>query len=262
MELRVDGRCVFAATGGQPFDPDRAPVVLLHGAGMDHTVWQLQTRWLAHHGRAVLAVDLPGHGASEGPPLQTIDDLARWTVALLDAAGAKTAALAGHSMGAMIALATAALAPDRVRALALLGVTPEMPVHPDMLAAARAGESLASELMCAWGFGARAQLGGHRAPGLWMVTGGLRLIGRADPAALAADLAACSAWKGALDAAGAVRAPAMLILGSDDKMTPASRAKPLAAKIAGARVTTIAGAGHMMMIERPDETLTALAQVV
>ncbi|MGE0724781.1 MAG: alpha/beta fold hydrolase [Alphaproteobacteria bacterium] len=262
MDLSVDGRRVFAATGGQPLDPAGEVVVLLHGAGMDHTVWQLQTRWLAHHGRSVLAVDLPGHGASEGPPLGSIEALARWTIALLDAAGVARAALAGHSMGALVALAAAAAAPARVRALALLGVTPEMPVHPDMLAAARAGDPLAADLMCAWGFGARAQLGGHRAPGLWMVAGGRRLIGRADPAALAADLAACDAWKGSDAAAGAVRAPTLLILGADDRMTPASRAKPLAAAIAGARTTVIAGAGHMMMVERPDETLGALQQIV
>ncbi|MCC7272798.1 MAG: alpha/beta hydrolase [Alphaproteobacteria bacterium] len=262
MDLVVDGRPVFAATGGRPFDPDGAAVVLLHGAGMDHTAWGLQTRWLAHHGRRVLAVDLPGHGRSPGPALPTIPDLAHWVVRLIDAAGARQVALAGHSMGALAALAAAAAAPDRVRALALLGVTPEMPVHPELIAAAAAGEPLAAALMCAWGYGARAQLGGHRAPGLWMVGGGLRLIGEADPAALATDLRACAAYDGALAAAAAVRCPTLLLLGADDRMTPAGRAKPLAAAIAGARTTVLPGCGHMMMIERPDETLAALAEIL
>lgn len=262
MDIQVDGRRVFAATGGRPFDPAVAPVVLLHGAGMDHTAWGLQTRWLAHHGRSVLAVDLPGHGRSEGPGLASIADLAGWTVALLDAAGVAVAAVAGHSMGALVALAAVAAAPGRFRSLALLGVTPDMPVHPDLIAAARAGGLLAPELMNAWGFGTRAQLGGHRAPGLWMVGGGIRLVALTEPETLATDLEACAAYGGGLAAAGQVRCPSLLLLGEDDRMTPASRARPLQQAIAGLRVITLPGAGHMMMVERPDETLAALAEIL
>lgn len=258
MDLQVDGHRVFAATGGRPFDPATAPVVLLHGAGMDHTAWTLHTRWLAHHGRSVLAVDLPGHGRSAGPPRTRIEDLADWTLALLDAAGVAVAGIAGHSMGALVALAVAAAAPDRFRALALLGVTPDMPVHPDLIAAARAGGPQAPELMSAWGFGSRAQLGGHRAPGLWMVGGGIRLIGQTDPETLATDLEACAAYGGGLAAAAGVRCPSLLVLGEDDRMTPAARARPLQTAIAGLRVVILPGAGHMMMVERPDETLAAL----
>ena len=108
MELAVDGRRVFAATGGKPFDPARPTVVFVHGAGMDHTVWNLQTRWFAHHGRNALAIDLPGHGRSEGPVLATIEAMADFVPRLLDAAGASQAALVGHSMGALVSLAAAA----------------------------------------------------------------------------------------------------------------------------------------------------------
>ncbi|BBK40105.1 alpha/beta hydrolase [Allostella vacuolata] len=261
MDLLVDGRRVFAATGGKPFDPSLRPVVLLHGAGMDHTAWGLQTRWLAHHGRSVLAVDLPGHGRSEGPGPATIEDLARWTLSLIDAVGAERPAIGGHSMGALAALAAVAAAPERFRALALLGVTPEMPVHPDLVAAARAGGPQASELMSSWGFGTRAQLGGHRAPGLWMVAGGIRLIGMADPETLARDLEACAAYRGAQAAAAAVTCPALLLLGADDRMTPPARARPLAQAIAGVRTVTLPGCGHMMMVERPDEVLAALDSI-
>ena len=261
MDLAIDGRRVFAATGGRPFDPAAAPVVLVHGAGMDHTAWGLQTRWLAHHGRSVLAVDLPGHGRSQGPGPASIPDLAHWLLALLDAAGADRVAIAGHSMGALAALAAVAAAPARFRALALLGVTPQMPVHPDLVAAARAGGPTAPELMSSWGFGTRAQFGGHKAPGLWMVGGGIRLIGEADPATLAGDLEACAAWDGAMDAAAAVACPTLLLLGEEDRMTPAARARPLAAAIAGARTTVLPGCGHMIMVERPDETLAALADI-
>ncbi|HEY7689755.1 MAG TPA: alpha/beta fold hydrolase, partial [Dongiaceae bacterium] len=115
MDLRVDGRPVFAATGGRTFDPKLPVVVFIHGAGMDHTVWALQTRYFAHHGRSVLAVDLPGHGRSGGPPLRSIGALAAWITGALDAAAVAGAALVGHSMGALVALEAAAHVPERIR---------------------------------------------------------------------------------------------------------------------------------------------------
>src|ERR1700686_2656512 len=107
MEIAASGRAVFASTGGQDFDPTQPTIVFLHGAGMDHTVWALQTRWFAHHGRNVLALDLPGHGRSARPELRTIDDMAELVVAVVEAAGAERIALVGHSMGALIALEAA-----------------------------------------------------------------------------------------------------------------------------------------------------------
>jgi pimeloyl-ACP methyl ester carboxylesterase len=99
MEIAVDGKAVFAATGGRSFDPALPSLAFVHGAAMDHTVWALQTRYFAHHGRNVLAVDLPGHGRSDGPALDSIGALADWLARLLDALGVERAALAGHSMG-------------------------------------------------------------------------------------------------------------------------------------------------------------------
>ena len=80
MQLKVNGLDVFAGTGGKPFDPAQPVMVLLHGAGMDHTAWALHDRYFAHHGFSVLAPDLPGHGRSAGSPLKTIADMADWTV--------------------------------------------------------------------------------------------------------------------------------------------------------------------------------------
>ncbi|MGH6945998.1 MAG: alpha/beta fold hydrolase, partial [Kiloniellales bacterium] len=129
MQLTVEGRAVFAGTGGLPFDPARPAIVFVHGAGMDHSVWALLARYFAHRGRAVLAVDLPGHGRSDGAPLESVEALADWLLGLLDAAGLESAALAGHSLGSLVALETAARAPGRVRALALLASAPLMPVN-------------------------------------------------------------------------------------------------------------------------------------
>lgn len=262
MNLTVDGSEVFAATGGRPFDAGLPAVVFLHGAGMDHTVWALQTRYFAHHGRTVLAVDLPGHGRSAGAPLKSIEDMAAWVVRLLDAAGLGATALAGHSMGALIALAVAGKAPGRVRALALLGAAPRMPVHPDLLAAAEANAHLAVDLVTSWGHGQAGHLGGNRAPGLWLMGGAERVLERSAPGVLYNDLAACNAYAGAAEAAAKIACPCRVIAGAGDRMTPAKAGARLAEAIAGADFTLIEGSGHMMMLETPDETLDALRLIL
>ena len=258
MELVVDGRRVFAATGGRPFDASLPAVVFIHGAGMDHTVWQLQARYFAHHGRSVLVLDLPGHGRSEGPALGSVGAAADWLLGVLDGVAVESAALVGHSMGALVVLETAARAPARIERAALLGAAARLAVHPGLLAAARSGERLANELITAWGYGRSAHLGGHRAPGLWMLGGGLALLEGEPAGALAADLAACDAYQGALEAAARVRCPVLLLLGRADRMTPPKAAEPLAAGLRDCRMVVLDHAGHMMMIERPDETLDAL----
>ncbi|HRJ62040.1 MAG TPA: alpha/beta fold hydrolase, partial [Azospirillaceae bacterium] len=120
MFIDVNGAPVFAANGGVAFDPARPTAVFLHGSGMDHSVWALQTRWFAAHGFGVLAVDLPGHGKSGGALLTTIAAMADWVADLLDAAGVAKALAIGHSMGALIALETAARHPARVAGLGLV----------------------------------------------------------------------------------------------------------------------------------------------
>ena len=258
MELKVDGQTVFAATGGRPFDPALPTVVFLHGAGMDRTVWALQTRYFAHHGQSVLALDLPGHGRSEGKPLDSIAAIADWLPAFLDAAGLASAALVGHSMGALVALESAARHPARVRALALLGAAAKMPVHPDLLAAAEANEHLAFDLITSWAHGTTGHRGGVRMPGLWLMGGAEALLERVRPDVLFVDLAACNAYQDGLAAAAEVACPTLVVIGADDKMTPPKAGAKLAAAIPGGAQAVIAGAGHMMMMEKSDETLAAL----
>ena len=258
MELAVDGRRVFAATGGAAFDPNLPVVAFVHGAGMDRTVWALQTRWFAWHGYAVLAVDLPGHGGSEGPALVDIESLGGWILRLLERSGASSATLVGHSMGALACLSAGAEGGDRVAAMALLGVGARMPVHPDLLAAARVDDPVAREMIVDWGFGQPARFGVNRAPGLWMQGGGRSLLFRAPAGALGSDLAACDAYGSAAEAAARLDCPVLFVVVEGDRMTPPSAAAELAAKVAKARTATIRDAGHMMMIEKPDETLDAL----
>jgi pimeloyl-ACP methyl ester carboxylesterase len=262
MERGLDGASVFAGTGGRAFDPALPTVVLLHGAGMDHTAFAQQSRALAHHGRNVLAFDFPGHGASAGPALESIGAMADWVLRAASCCGAEKLRLAGHSMGALVALEAAARGGARVEALALIGVVPEMRVHPDLLAAARAGRHETVELMTSWSFGSEGQRGASPTPGLFLPGAALRLLERAAMPALAVDLAACDAYRGARQSAAMLRCPVLLVLGGEDRMTPAARGRDLAAGIVGARVVVLPKAGHMMTLEEPLAVLQALQTIL
>jgi pimeloyl-ACP methyl ester carboxylesterase len=258
MQLSVNGIETFVATGGREFDSSLPTIVLLHGAGFDHSTWALQSRWFAHHGYSVLAPDLPAHGQSSGAPLPTIADMADWTAALLDAAGAAKARLIGHSMGSLIALETAARHPAKVSGLGLIGTAATMTVGPDLLKAAETNNHDAIDMVSIWGLGFRAELGGSLAPGFWMHGSAQRVLERCRPGVLFNDLSACNAYQNALAAAAQITVPVTLVLGERDMMTPPRAGKALAAAMSNSRVVVLPSAGHTMMAERPDELLAAL----
>ncbi len=258
----VQGGKAFAGTGGVEPDAAKSAVILIHGAGMDRTVWQLQTRRIAHAGFAAYAIDLPGHGRSEGAARESIAGYADWIIAFMDAARLKTAALIGHSMGSLIAMEAAARVPGRIEALALLGAAVSMPVHPGLIAAAERGEALAAELIADWAHGAAMHQGGHPQPGLWVMGAGQRIVERSKPGVLAGDLKACDAYGGAADVAARVTPRTLVLSGAQDKMTPAKAGKALSEAIAGAQFTVMPGVGHMMMTEAPDATFDALKPAI
>jgi pimeloyl-ACP methyl ester carboxylesterase len=258
MRLVVEGKEVFAGTGGRDFNPALPAIIFLHGAGFDHTVWALLARAFAHHGFGALAPDIPGHGCSAGPAFSSIVALADWTAALIDASGVSAARLVGHSMGSLVALETAARHPEKVRALALIATAAPMRVSDDLLKAAKANDHAAIDMIALWGEGYHATLGGSETPGLWMLGGAERQLERARPGVLFADLSACNEYRDALAAAAKVAAPSIVIQGSRDLMTPAKGGKAVAAAISGCRISILEGAGHMLMSERPDEVLAAL----
>jgi pimeloyl-ACP methyl ester carboxylesterase len=258
MQLSVNGLETFVATGGREFDTSQPTIVLLHGAGFDHTTWALHSRWFAHHGYGVLAPDLPGHGRSTGAPIPTIAGMAEWTAALLDAAGAAKARLVGHSMGSLIALETAARHPAKVSRLGLIATAATMTVGPGLLKAAEANDHSAIDMVSIWGLGSKAELGGSLAPGLWMHGGAQRVLEHCRPGVLFNDLTACNAYQNALAAAAQITVPTTIIVGERDMMTPAKAGKALAAALPNSRTVVLRGAGHMMMVEQPDELLAAL----
>ncbi len=267
LELNVDGLAVGFTTGGDvDLDAGNPVALLVHGAGMNRTVWYQQTRYLNHHGVSALAIDLPGHGnsaggastdgaASTGGALKSIGEMADWLVRLIDEVRAQTGVgavgLVGHSMGSIVSLCAAAAAGDKVSHLVLTGMAMAMPVHPDLLAAAQSNNSKAGALMTAWGLGPNAHVSVNPTPGLWMSGGSRALLDVADDDVIFTDLAACNEFDLAdIDLAG-VTCPVSFICGGADKMTPPDAASGLIASFDGASVHFLNGIGHMMMNEDP-----------
>lgn len=260
MLTRVDGETTYAYTGAREFDAALPSMVFVHGGGLDHSVWVLQSRYFAHHGFNALAVDLPGHGRSKGKSCSEISSYADWVARFLDALGLDEAVLCGHSMGSLVALEAAARYPERVSRLGLIGTAVPMPVTDALLSAAEANEHAAFDMVNIWGH-TLGHIGGHRAPGMWMMGGAVRLLERAAPGVLHGDLRACNAYRHGLESGARVQCPTVMILGEFDMMSPLKRALKLAAVIPGARKVVVPGCGHMLMAERPDEVLEALIEL-
>ena len=266
MKLSVQNDKIFAATGGRALAPELPLVIFLHGSGMDHTVWNLQTRYFAYHGYSVLAIDFPGHGRSGGLPMDSIEQMAEWIPELISAAigtscsRQESAFLVGHSMGALVALECAASYPEKVRALCLMGASAKMPVHPDLLEAALKDDPIAYDLVTSWGHGPAGHLGRTSVPGLSLIGGGRALLSSAPKGVLGVGLTACNAYQNGLSAAGKVRCSALCIIGKDDKMTPANKGIELASTITKAKFHLIQDCGHMMMLENSYESLKTLKE--
>lgn len=258
IELTVDRKKVFCATGGKAFDPKKRTVILVHGAGMDHSYWSLQSRWFAWHDWSVLVPDLPGHRGSAGKPLPTIEEMAVWVGRLMDKVGLKKVTLVGHSMGAIIVMQAAADMPKRVERLGLLGVADAIPVHPDLLGAAKKNDPLAYDLVTSWGHGRGAHFGRNQNPGIWMLGGGRQLLARNRPGVLFNDLNACNEWQTGSKVAQKVKCRTLVIIADNDQMTPAKRGKMVADAIQDSHPVFLKDCGHMMMQEQPDQTLNAL----
>jgi pimeloyl-ACP methyl ester carboxylesterase len=263
MKIQLGGRKVFLADYGKAFDAARPTILFVHGAGMDGSVWPLQARHFAYRGWNALAVDLPGHGRSEPPEdsgLASIEAMGSWLSRLIEKLGAQDARLVGHSMGALATLEAAAQVGEKLGGIALLGAAPAMPVHPALLDAAARPGPIAPELICDWGFGPAGHFGGHRSPGSWMQGHALALLGRSAGPLLHADLAACNAYRGGLQAAGKIACPALVVAGELDRMTPARQGARLAEATLGARFVALPACGHMMMVEQPDATLDVVIE--
>jgi pimeloyl-ACP methyl ester carboxylesterase len=257
MDLVVDRKRVFAYTAAHALDPRKATIVFVHGAGLDHSWFGLQSRYFGYHGRNVLALDLPGHGRSEGPPIPTIGGMADWIVKVLESLAIPKASIIGHSMGSLIALECANRQPDRVERIALIGVAYPMKVSEAFLEAARKNEQTAFDMETIWGHAPQVPLGGNPNPGMWMYGDTLARLRRLAPGVLYNDLKACNNYTSDF---ASVRCPVLLILGRRDVMTPPKAASSVLQKIPTAKSEVINPSGHSLMAEAPDATLDALVE--
>ena len=265
MELVVntpDGAApAYAYTGGKPFDAALPCIVFVHGALNDHSVWTLLARWFAHHGHGVLAVDQPGHGRSGGAPLASVEALADWLLALLDAAGVQRAAFVGHSMGSLIALEAAARAPARASRLVMLGTAYPMKVSQTLLGTARDAPLRAIDMVNAFSHSGIAAKPSYPGPGTWLHGSGRALMRRVQAGQTGLnlfhhDFSVCDRYAGGLDAAAKVECPVSLILGARDQMTSPKQASAIAQAL-NATLHSVP-AGHALMAEAPDAVLAAL----
>jgi len=261
MELTVNRRQAYAYTGGKPFDPTLPCIVFIHGALHDHSVWTLLARWFAHHGRAVLALDLPGHGRSQGPPPASVEALAEWTLALLDAADAQQAALVGHSMGSLVALEAAARAPQRIARLVMVGAAYPMKVSDTLLTTAREAPLKGIDMVNAFSHSTFAAKPSFPGPGGWLHGANRALMrrmqaGQRELNLFHHDFSTCDGYAGGMRAAAQVQCPVTLILGERDQMNAPKGTQDIARALRARAVSL--PAGHALMQEAPDGVLNAL----
>lgn len=262
MYFDVKGKRVFATTGGKPYDNSKATVLLLHGSGFDHTVWNLQSRFFAFRNYAVLAPDLPGHTRSEGPPLESVEAMADWLDDAVDALDARNISLVAHSQGCLVALEFASRYPERLKSVSLIASGLATPVNEVLLDAARNNPEAAIAMMMGWGFGAAGHYHQGPIPGNSMVAGGRKIMRGNTPDALAADLIACNSYVNGKKAAPAVAGPVQVIVAGKDRMAPRKSTDELIAHLDEPRVTLIPESGHIVPQEAADECRNALRDFI
>lgn len=266
MDLSTSPR-LYAYTGGKTFDAAKPTIVFLHGAQHDHSVWILQSRYLAHHGYGVLALDLPGHMRSEGPALETVEAMADRVADALRSASVTRMIAVGHSMGSLIALELAKRMPESVRGVALVATAFPMRVAEPLLAATREAPDEAIDMINVWshspsiaGFDRKPSNPG---PGFSIMWQNLRLMQRIQrrngSSVLPTDFVACSRYAAGLETAAALQCPVLFVLGDSDSMTPPRAAKSLIDACRQPQVVTLPHAGHALMSEHPDGVRAAIA---
>ncbi|HSV53830.1 MAG TPA: alpha/beta hydrolase [Burkholderiaceae bacterium] len=266
MELQVNGHKTYCYSGGKTLDAAKPTVVFIHGVLNDHSVWILQSRYLANHGWNVLAVDLPGHCKSAGDAPSSVEEAADFIGALLDAAGVQRAALVGHSWGSLIALEAASRLKERISHLVLVGTAYPMKVSQALLDAAlnepQKGIAMINVFMRSTLAAPPSALG----PGTWVHGASTALNRRVLASNQSANVfhrgfKACDSYANGEAAIAAITCPVLFLLGAQDQMTMPKAAQGLVAKAreSGRKVQVAQlPVGHHQMTETPDETLFAI----
>ena len=266
MNLVVNGHKTYCYTGGKPFDAAKPTAVFIHGVLSDHSVWTLQTRYMANHGWNVLAVDLPGHCRSEGEAPESVEAAAGFIASLLDAAGVAKAALIGHSWGSLIALEAASRLKERVTHLVLVGTAYPMKVSQALLDASQNDPEKGIRMINLFSRSTLAAPPSALGPGTWVYGTFVALNRRVLASNPRVNIfyrgfKACDSYANGEQAIAAITCPVLFLLGAQDQMTQPKAAQLLVEKARASgktvKVMNIA-VGHHQMTELPDTTLFAI----
>ena len=247
MIFQLENKNIYASDSGQGLDKDKDTIVFLHGSGLSHIVWSLAEQFFSSKNFNVLSIDLPGHGNSDGPCLDSIEKIADWLEKVFVKLQLKNLILVGHSQGCLEILEYSSRYKERIKKLVFVGGSNKMPVHPDLIELAQNGHSDAVKLMMKWGYeGSKKFIGGNPVEKIIQSPRDISEI-------LAVDLKACNNYSNGSEAAKAINLPSMLIYGELDKMVNLEAGKKFSNLIKNSTTHVIKGCGHMIMIEKAFE---------
>ncbi len=238
------GRLFYILNRG---DEEVPALVLIHGAGGSRLHWPSQLRRMS--GAAVYTLDLPGHGRSDGPGCDTIEGYADAAVAFVDGVALTAPVIVGHSMGGAIAQQLAMDHPDRVSGLVLVGTGARLRVAPAILRGIGEGFDAVVDLITEKAWSSEAD------PLLKRV--GRRALQGAGPDVVLQDFTACDRFD-VMDRVNEIHLPVLVIVGEDDELTPVKYSQFLSQQLPDATLVTFEGAGHMVMLERPNGVVEAI----
>ena len=247
MIFQLENKNIHASDSGQGIDINKDTIVFLHGSGLSHIVWSLAEQFFSSKNYNVLSIDLPGHGNSDGPCLDSIEKIADWMEKVFDKLKLKNLILVGHSQGCLEILEYSSRYKERLKKLVFVGGSNKMPVHPDLIELAQSGHSDAVKLMMKWGYeGSKKFIGGNPVEKIIQSPRDISEI-------LAVDLNACNNYSNGSEAAKLIDLPSMLIFGELDKMVNLEAGKKFSNLIKNSTTHVIKGCGHMIMIEKAFE---------
>ena len=247
MILQIENKSIHISNAGQVFDNKKDTIVFLHGSGLSHIVWSLAEQFFSNKNFNVMSIDLPGHGNSEGPCLETIEKIADWLEKVFLELNLDQVILAGHSQGCLEMLEYSYKFKSRVKKLVFIGGSYRMPVNQTLIDLAKNGDSEAVKLMMKWSFkDYKKFIGGNPVEKIIQSPRDISEI-------LATDLIACSNYSNGSKAVKEIDCPTMVILGSDDKMVNLEVGKKFANLIKNSITHIIEECGHMIMIEKAFE---------
>ena len=247
MIFQLENKNIYASDSGQGLDIKKDTMIFLHGSGLSHIVWSLAEQFFSSKNFNVLSLDLPGHGNSDGPCLDSIEKIADWLENVFDKLKLKDLILVGHSQGCLEILEYSYKYKERLKKLVFIGGSNKMPVHPDLIELAQNGHSDAVKLMMKWGYeGSKKFIGGNPVEKIIQSPRDISEI-------LAVDLKACNNYSNGSEAAKDIDFPSMLILGELDKMINLEAGKKFSNLIKNSTTHVIKGCGHMIMIEKAFE---------